>query len=517
MIHVNYNHKALVAPFRQDLANLFPNAKPLVLHGQNLIVMPHGLDETRLLRNLGFDVPSPILSQYDWCGGSPYNAQRLTAAMLTTSPRAYCLNGMGTGKTKAALWAWDFLRKNTLAGKLLVVAPLSTLNFTWAREVFNTLPHRKVAVLHGTRAQRLRALASDAEIFVINHDGVSTIIENLLLQNDLTHLIIDELASFRNGTAIRTKVMRSLAAHMGWVWGLTGTPTPRAPTDAWAQATVVTPATTPKYFTHFRDEVMVRITQFQWFPKPDALDKVHALMHPSVRFTLDDIVELPEGVELPVDIEMGAKQKQIYQAMKLKAYAQIQASEITAMNAGAVLSKLLQISCGWVYTRDKKTIALDNDARLDRLVEDLDAVENKAIVFVPYIHALGGIGTRLLKENFDFAVVSGATPQGERSRLFATFQQTNKIRVLIAHPKVMAHGLTLTAADTIIWFSPMPDLEIFEQANARIRRIGQKHKQLILMYQATDAEKRMYAKLRAKQRVQTMLLDMFKEETSKQT
>lgn len=515
MIHVNHNHKALVAPFRQDLVNLFPDAKQFVLHGQQLLVMHHGLDQTRLLRNMGFEVPSPILSQYDWCGGTPYNAQRLTAAMLSTNPRGYCLNGMGTGKTKAALWAWDFLNKQGLAGKLLVVAPLSTLNFTWAAEVFRTMPERTVAILHGTREKRLKLLASDADIYVINHDGVTGLLKELVAETKFDTLIIDEVATFRNGTAVRTKAVRVLAKSMSWVWGMTGTPTPRSPTDAWAQASIITPATAPKYFKIFRDEVMVKITQFQWFPKPDALDKVHALLQPSVRFALDDIVELPEGVELPVDIELGAKQKLVYGAMKKSAYAAIQNKEITAMNAGAVLSKLLQISCGWVYTREKKIVPLDNDNRLIRLIEDLDAVENKAIVFVPYLHALAGVADRLALEKIDHAVISGNTPPGERSRIFATFQNTEKIRVLVAHPKVMSHGLTLTAADTIIWFSPMPDLEIFEQANARIRRIGQKHKQLVLMYQATDAERRMYAKLRNKQRVQTMLLDMFKEETAK--
>ena len=96
---------------------------------------------------------------------------------------------------------------------------------------------------------------------------------------------------------------------------------------------------------------------------------------------------------------------------------------------------------------------------------------------------------------------------------FNLFQNSSAVKVLVAHPQCMAHGLTLTAADTIIWFAPLPNLEIFEQANARIRRIGQKHKQQILMFCATKAEKRMYAKLRAKQKVQNMLLDLFAEAT----
>ena len=514
MIHVSSHHKLVGVPTRGDLENLFPNAKQVTFKGNNLILINHGMEETRLLRNMGMDVPSPVLNQYDWEGGTPFEVQKKTVAMLTLNTRGYVLNGMGTGKTKAALWAWRYLNRTGNAQKLLVVAPLSTLNFTWAKEIIQTIPGVEIQVLHGTKQKRLDKLANtNADIYIINHDGLAIIADAVIARKDIDTLVLDELAVYRNGTAQRTKITRKVTQHMKWVWGMTGSPTPNAPTDAWAQCTLITPNTVPKYFNRFRDDVMLRVTQFKWIPKEGALEHVFDVMQPSVRYTLDDVTELPDLVERTIDVEMGSKQAKVYDEMEKHAYTAIANQEITAMNAGAVLSKLLQISTGYIYTRDGSVVSLDNEARLEALVDAVNATDRKVIVFVPFVHALEAINKRLTSEGYDVRQVSGSTPRSERDEIFRLFQNTGAVKVIVAHPQCMSHGLTLTAADTIIWFAPLPNLEIFEQANARIRRVGQKHRQLVLMFQATKAERQMYARLRAKQKVQNMLLEMFEEAT----
>ena len=514
MIHISAKHKALAVPVRADLANIFPNAKRVTMEGNELMVIRHGMDETRLLRNMGFEIPAPILSHYDWEGGTPFDIQKKTAALLTMNRRAYVLNGMGTGKTKSSLWAWRYLNRRGEAGKLLVVAPLSTLNFTWAREVFQTLPGIKVQTIHGTKQKRLQRLADPtADVYIINHDGLAVVADALAQRPDIDTCIIDELAVFRNGTSNRTKMIKKTVAPMQWVWGMTGSPTPNEPTDAWAQCTIITPSSVPKYFNRFRDEVMHKITQFKWIPKPNALDRVLEVMQPAVRYTLDDVVELPDLIERTVEIDMGPKQAKVYKQMEDHAHVLIQQNEITAMNAGAVLNKLLQISTGYVYTREGEVVPLDNDERMTALVDAINSTDRKVIVFVPFVHALDAIVKRLTSEGYDVRSVHGGTNKTTRDQTFNLFQNTSGVKVLVAHPQCMAHGLTLTAADTIIWFAPLPNLEIFEQANARIRRIGQKHKQQILMFCATKAEQRMYAKLRAKQKVQNALLDLFADST----
>jgi len=513
---VSHKHQVVGVPTRPDLANLFPTAKRATVDGNELIVLPHGFVETKMLRNLGYTVPSPITA-YDYEGGTPFNVQRWTAEMLTTNQRAYCLNGMGTGKTKAALWSWRFLNRRGLAKKLLVVAPLSTLNFTWGREIFATLPGVTYAVLHGTKAKRLKRMQEDVDIYIVNHDGVKVIWDELQKRTDIDTLVIDELAAYRNGMGPRSKLMRKVAARMTWAWGMTGSPTPGEPTDAWGQCMILTPHTVDKRYTRFRESVMLKITGFVYKPKDDATETVWKAMQPAVRFKLDDVVELPELIVRTVDIEMGTKQVAVYDTMRREAYVAVQNGEITAVNAGVVVSKLTQISMGYVYKSDGSIATLDNDKRLDALVTAINDADQKVIVFAPFNHALQGVYERLLVEDIDTAAVSGATPQKERDTIFSLFQNTSKYKVIAANPQTMSHGITLTAATTIIWFGPIADLEVFDQANARITRIGQKHKQQILLFQATPVEKRLYSILRAKQKVQGDLLEMFELSTADAT
>jgi SNF2 family DNA or RNA helicase len=505
---VSAKHEMLGVTTTPQLKNLFPHARELGA----LLAIPHGIDETKMLRNLGIDAPAPVLSQYDWNGGDPFDIQQKTVAMLTTEQRAYVLNDMGTGKTKCAIWAFDYLRSKGLARKMLVVAPLSTLTFVWAREVLFTAPHLKVAVLHHTdRKKRVERLKADWDIAVINHDGVDVILPELYAM-DIDVLVLDELAAYRNWN-MRTKKMARLAKRFRWVWGMTGSPTPNSPVDVWGQALVVTPNRVDNRFTRFRDELMIKVSTFKYVAKNDATERAFLALQPAVRFTMDDVVELPEVVYRTIQVAMGPGQQKIYEALRIHAHALVQNKEITAANAGAVLQKLLQVSLGWVYSGSKKDIVpLDNIIRLQALDDIIASTNRKLIVFAPFKHALAGLTEYLNKQGHDTApAVSGDTSQSERNTIFSAFQGSSKYKVLPAHPACMSHGLTLTAADTIAWFGPITSLETFSQANARITRIGQHHRQQIIMLQSTAVERKIYAILQAKQDVQEKLLEMFEE------
>ena len=514
-VHISPRHKAVVAPVTDALRNLFPDAPVMMHNGVDHIIIPHLPRETFLMQKHGLDVPAPILSHYDWPGNHPpFEVQKKTCALITQNPRAYVLNGMGTGKTRAALWAWDYLRSNGLLNKLLVVAPLSTLTFVWAREVFSTLPHCSVEVLHGPKKKRLERLADpDVDVFVINHDGIKTIAKELEARKDIDALVIDELAVYRNNKAARTKYMRNFVKPMKWVVGMTGSPMPNAPTDVWAQASIVTPDTVPKYYKRFEDELMYKVSTFKMLPKHDAVEKAFAVMQPSVRFTLDDVLELPDVVTRYVDVDMGSKQANIYKELSLHCHALVDGKEITAANAGAALSKLLQISLGWVYSKDRGIVPLDNNERVTALIDNINASDNKVLAFAPFKHALAGISEALDKEKIPHEVVSGDTPATRRSEVFNLFQNTDKYKVLVAHPQCLAHGITLTVADTVIWVSPITSLEIYEQANHRIRRVGQKNKQLLLHLQATPVERKIYTMLREKRNVQGRFLELMEAAT----
>ena len=507
-------HKKLILPPGSPM-EMFPGAMTL---DDGALVVDHDLTNTLLTRHLGMQAPNPMLVHYDFPSGPPFAVQRRTCDLMTTAPRCYVLNEMGTGKTKTALWAWDYLHGNGLCGKLLVVGTLSTLRFVWEAEAFRTLPHRKVAVLHGTKAQRLERLNSDADIYVINHDGLKTVQAELSQRTDIDVLCIDELAAYRNNSD-RSKAMRKFAERFKIVWGMTGRPMPNEPTDVWAQAKIVTPHTVPKYRRQAEEMLMTRINQFTLVPKPDAIDKAMAMLQPNVRFSLDHVVELPELSSLPVDVPLTKMQAKIYKTLADNFQVEVNNSKITAVNAAVAMGKLLQVSGGWVYAGEAGSVpTFDVDEPMPRHDMMLDLIrenDRKVIIYVPYRHAIDGVSGVLTKAGVDHAVVHGDV--NNRGDIFNAFQNTTKYDVLLAHPQCVAHGLTLTAANLIIWYMPITSLEIYDQANARITRVGQKHRQRVLHLQSTSVEKKIYGLLQRKQKVQDTLLQMLSDATGSAT
>lgn len=520
MIQISQRHQALVIPHDPRVINLFPHAKLIAQNEVPRIVLPHGLDETRLLRNLGLDVPAPILWHYGFPSGDgrrPFESQRTTCAMMTVEPRAYVLNGLGTGKTLAALWAFDFLRKVGKAKRLLISGTLSTLTRVWAQEIFLHLPHLSAVVLHGSAERRKKLLAEDHDVYIVNHDGMRVIERELRARTDIDCVVLDELALFRNGSAERSKTCRRIIRDRTWVWGMTGSPTPKEPADAYGQIALLTPGNLGDMgYVRFRESVMKRVSDFKWVAKPEANAVVHAYMQPSVRYSLDDVVELPPMVEQTRDVDLSPTQTQVYDALEKHAIAKLSEGDVVALNEVACRIKLQQVACGWVYTVTRGVSCLDPAPRLEAMRDVIDEAAAKVIVFVPFIHTLTGIAAYLTKHKYDFATVSGDTPARERDKIFNKFQGTSSIKVLVAHPKCMAHGLTLTSADTIVWYAPTDDLETFDQANARIRRPGQTRRQLMVMLQGTAIERRTYQRLRAKQSLQGLLLEMYEIQTKKE-
>ena len=506
---VSKPNQALVLPPEPAVLSMFPGAP--TLQGGNLIV-PHGVRETLIMRHLGVEVPNPMLAYYDWAGGKPYAVQRATCKLLTEHPRAYVLNDLGTGKTKTVLWAWDYLNKCGLAGKLLVVAPLSTLNFVWAHEVFATLPHRRCVILHGTKAERLARLATDADIYVVNHDGLKVIEEALHCRADVDVLAIDELAAYRNNSE-RSKRMRKFAARFRYAWGMTGKPMPHEPVDVWGQCMILTPHTVPKYRNRCKEILMNRQSQFLWTPKPDAVERAFQMMQPSVRYTLQDVTELPDVVYRDIDVGLSAEQEKTYKAVASTMQAMVKNKQINAVNAGAAMNKLLQIAGGWVYTQNPEFIRVDPTPRIVALADILSDATEKVLVAIPYRHMIDGVSKILNLKGVDIehCVVHGDTK--DRDVLFNLFQNTDKYPVMLVHPQCVAHGLTLTRASTIVWYLPTTSLEIYDQFNARIRRIGQKYKQQVLHLFGTPVEKKVYRMLRHHQKMQNMFLQMVEEAT----
>lgn len=510
LFRVSKKHKAIVIPFTPAVSATIPHAEVIDHKGAKFQLIPHKYAETKMLNNLHIAAPPAILHHYDWCGTTPFDAQRETAALMTTNRRAYVLNDMGTGKTRASLYATDFLMKCGDGNKCLVVAPLSTLTSVWEKEIFQCFSHRRAIVLHGTKQKRLASLEEDSDYYIINHDGLRVMEDALRERDDIDMVIIDELAVLRNSKSKRWKVTNRIVSGKTWVWGLTGSPTPKEPTDAYGQAKLLTPHTVPKYFTPFKNMVMTQVSQFRWIPKPDANDIVHKVLQPAVRFTLDDCVDLPETTYSTREVPMTPEQTKAYKQMMQEYVVEYEAGKITAANAGVRTNKLIQIGAGFTYSENGDAIEVPHKPRLDALREIIDETSRKLIVFAPFKYTVEELYDEL-KDYVSTGMIHGDVAKAERDKLFTRFQNGVAPRVLIAHPQTMAHGLTLTAANTIVWYSPLPNLEIYEQACARIARPGQKHHTHIIHLESSPTERRIYKVLEKRGNMQAELLKMFRK------
>jgi SNF2 family DNA or RNA helicase len=493
-----------------------PTAKPLEYQGIPLVITPHRLDEVRVLRNLGINAPSPILHYYDWPGQfTPYEHQKQTAAFLTLNQRGLVLNEIGTGKTQSALWAADYLLKTKQVKKVLILSPLSTLERVWGDGIFTGFPHRKFKVLHGTSKKRLEMLKSDVDFYIINHDGFPIIEQASRNMFDL--VIVDEAAVLRNPSTQRFKVFRKwIDLHFATrLWLLTGTPTPNDPTDAWALAKLVNSPYCTKTYTAFREQVMMKIGQWQYVPRPESVETVKHILQPAVRYTRDECFDLPDTVIQTRQVDLTAEQKKHYSQM-LKHFVTEAAAEgtITAVNEAVKLQKLIQICCGVAYGDDGQNIAIDCSPRVNLVKEVIEEAGEKVIVFVPLTGTLHMLEKELAK-HWQVAVVNGEVSSTQRNKIFHDFQHSKFPHVLIAHPGTMAHGLTLTTASTIIWYGPINSNEQYTQANGRIERIGKKHVSNVIHIEATDLEHKMYQRLRNRQKLQGLLLDLIQSETKR--
>ena len=190
---------------------------------------------------------------------------------------------------------------------------------------------------------------------------------------------------------------------------------------------------------------------------------------------------------------------------------QIVGEDITAANAAISLNKLLQISAGAIYTDEGDTIQFDIKNRYQVLKEVIDESSQKVLVFVPFRHTIDMLSERLLRDGVTSEIIRGDVPAPKRTDIFQRFQSDPDPRVLIIQPQAAAHGVTLTAANTVVWWGPTSSLETYAQANARVHRSGQNHKCTVIQIAGSNAEKRIYRLLDDRINVHTEMINLYKE------
>ena len=477
----------------------------------NEVVVNWGIDEVHTLKNLNIKIPSPITKRYSWPGQyKPFEHQKDTASFLTMNKKAFCFNEQGTGKTASSIWAADYLMNQGKVNRVLVICPLSIMDSAWRNDLFSFAMHRTVDVAYGAKEKRKKIINSGAEFVIINYDGVE-IVKDEIANGGFDLFIVDEATHYKNVQTKRWKTLNRIIGEDDWLWMMTGTPAAQSPLDAYGLAKMVNPLSVPRFFGSWRDIVMWKVTQFKYKPKENAKDTVYNALQPAIRFTKEECLDLPDMVYTKRFVEMTPQQKKYYETLRKKMVMQVAGEDVTAANAAIGLNKLLQISTGALYTDEGDTIQFDIKNRYQVLKEVIDESSQKVLVFVPFRHTIDLLSEKLQQDNVTSEIIRGDVSAPNRTEIFRRFQSDRDPRVLIIQPQAAAHGVTLTAANTVVWWGPTSSLETYAQANARVHRSGQKHKCTVIQLAGSNAEKRIYRLLDDRINIHTEMINLYKE------
>jgi len=458
------------------------------------------------------------LDEYGWPrphGFSPFNHQVETCKFLVANRKAFCFNEQGTGKTASVIWATDYLMEVGAINRVLIVCPLSIMQSAWQADFFKFALHRWVSIAYGSARKRKEIINAGAEYVIVNFDGVQ-ILKNEIINGGFDLIVIDEASAYKNAQTDRWKTMRDICKHVKGLWMLTGTPAAQSPVDAYGLAKLINPKGVSPYFSHFKGDVMYQVSKYNWVPRPEAKAIVHKALQPAIRFEKAQCLDLPPVTYIDREAPLTAQQRKYYEQLRKDMLIETEGEEITALNAAAKINKLLQISGGAVYTSTREVIEFDVANRLSAVKEVIDETSNKVLIFVPFSHTIELLQRYLTTNKIKSEVINGDVPVSRRNELVQRFQSKPDPKVLIIQPQAASHGLTLTAADTIIWYAPVASVETYLQANARIDRPGQKNNMTVVHIHGSKIEQNLYKLLRSNMRNHKDLIDLYRQEISEE-
>jgi SNF2 family DNA or RNA helicase len=293
---------------------------------------------------------------------------------------------------------------------------------------------------------------------------------------------------------------------------LTGTPASQSPIDAYGLARLVNPGNVPKFQNAWRDKVMNQLSRFKWVPKSTSKHDVFKALQPAIRFAKEDCLDLPEVMYQTRDIPLTPQAARYYKGLKENMLIEAAGEQVTAVNAAANLNKLLQISGGAIYTDSKEIVEFDISPRFSALQEVIDETEHKVIIFVPYRHTIQMVAEYLDKHGISNSIINGDVSATDRAIIIRRFQTEKDPHILVIQPQSASHGVTLTAANTVVFWSPVMSVETYLQCIARIDRFGQKNKMTVVHLQGSDVERKMYKMLQGKVTLHNGLVDLYRDE-----
>lgn len=407
---------------------------------------------------------------------NPYKYQQYATNHIIDNPASALFLDMGLGKTVSTLTAIDDLMLLGDINKTLVIAPLRVAEDTWSTEVekWDHLKHLRISKVLGKEKDRIAALNQEADIYVINRENVEWLVNKCFNNWVFDMLVIDELSSFKSPKAQRFKALKKVRPFFKRVVGLTGTPTPNSLIDLWPQVYLLDGGKRlGKTITSYRQQYftpgqMNGHIVYNYNLKPGADETIHSRISDiCISMMAKDYLDLPERIDNKIEIKLSESTKKKYKQLEKDLVIELGENDITAANAAVLTNKLLQMANGAIYSEDKSVVEI-HEEKLKALLEVIEAANGKPVlVFYSFQHDYDRI-TKFLNKK-------GYKPKKLNDSSDIKSWNEGKIDILLLHPASAGHGLNLQyGGSTIVWFGLPWSLELYQQANARLHRQGQK-------------------------------------------
>lgn len=378
----------------------------------------------------------------------------------------------GLGKTITTLTAINELMYDSFEiSKVLIIAPLRVAQSTWKEEIekWDHLNLLRYSIAVGDEKERLKALKQKSDIYIINRENVDWLVTKSGIDINFDMLIIDELSSFKSHTSKRFKSLLKIRPYFERVVGLTGTPSSNGLMDLWAEFRVLDLGERlGRYITHYRNKYFLPDKRngaviFSYKPQPNAEERIYRrLADITISMKSTEYLKMPELILNELEINLDEEDQIKYKKFKKEMVMTIQEKEIDAINAASLLNKLIQLANGSIYDEDKKFYEVHNK-KLDKLEEIIESANGKPVLVAYWFKA----DKERIEKRFKVREIKTADD----------IKQWNMgmINLALIHPASAGHGLNLqSGGSTLVWFSLIWSLELYQQTNARLYRQGQK-------------------------------------------
>ena len=445
----------------------------------------------------------------------PHDYQRYAAEFIITHPISALLLDMGLGKTSITLTAInDLLFDSFEIHKVLVVAPLRVARDTWSAEIekWEHLKNLQYSVVVGPAQERLKALCTPADIYIINRENIQWLVEESGLTFDFDMAVIDELSSFKNHQSKRFKAFMKVRPKLKRIVGLTGTPASNGLMDLFAEFKLLDMGERLGRLigqyrnAYFQPDKRNGMVVYSYKPLPDAEQRIYdKISDITISMKATDHLKMPELISAEYMVQLSENEKEKYDRLKKDLIFSTEDNEVTAANAASLSNKLSQMANGAVYSDDGVTVHI-HDRKLDALEDIIESMNGRPLLVAYWFkHDLERI-----KKRFEIREIKSSEDISDWN--------SGKIPVALIHPASAGHGLNLqSGGSTLVWFGLTWSLELYQQTNARLWRQGQTADTVVIQHiiaKSTIDEQIMKA-LKTKDTTQAALITAVKAEVHK--